>query len=92
LFELQADNRQQALVEFVTVVHDAHGKTVVTKSDVLKTSLTPQTFVQVMSSSLAVRQKLDLAAGKYLLRIGVRDAKSNLIGTLIAHVEVPAPD
>lgn len=91
LFESQSDNRQQAHLEFVTVVHDTRGKTVTKKSDVLTTSLTSQTFAQVMASSLAVRQKFDLPAGKYLLRVAVRDAKTNLIGTLIASVEVVPP-
>jgi len=39
---------------------------------------------------LIVRQKFDLSSGKYVLCIGVRDMKSNLIGSLTAPVEVPA--
>jgi VWFA-related protein len=88
MFEPQADNLQESYVEFITVVHDAQGKTVVTKSDLLKTNATAQTYAKIMSGSLAIRQKFNLMPGKYLIRIGVRDAKSNLIGTLTAKVEV----
>ena len=91
LFEPQPGNRQQGQLEFATIVLDANGKPVTSKSDILKTELTPQTFVQVMSGSLVVRQKFDLPPGKYLLRIGVRDLQSNLIGTLTAKVEFAAP-
>lgn len=90
VFEQQADHRHHAKVEFVTVVQDAKGKKVLVKVDVLNTNLTTETFTKVMASSLAVREKFDLAAGKYVLCIGVRDLKSNLIGSLTAPVEVPA--
>jgi hypothetical protein len=54
----------------------------------LKTNLRPETFQKVMAS-LNVRQRVDLAPGKYLLKVGARDVKSNMIGTLTAPVEVP---
>lgn len=90
LFKAQPNGRHQSRLQFVTVVRDAKDKTVTTKFDTLDTNLTPQTFAKVMASSLAVRQKFDLAAGKYLLRVGVRDAKSNFVGTLTAPVEIAA--
>ena len=90
VFEQQTDHLHHAKVEFVTVVQDAKGKKVLVKVDVLNTNLTTETFAKVMASSLAVREKFDLAAGKYVLIIGVRDMKSNLIGSLTAPVEVPA--
>ena len=73
----------------MTIVLDANGKPVTSKLDILNTNLTPQTFAEVMATRLSVRQLFDLHAGKYLLRIGVRDLKSNLIGTVLAKVEVP---
>ncbi|MGC2694401.1 MAG: VWA domain-containing protein, partial [Candidatus Angelobacter sp.] len=90
VFEPQANDRQQGKLEFATIVIDANGKPVTSKSDILDTELTPQTFAQVMGGSLVVRQRFDLPPGSYLLRIGVRDLKSNLIGTLTAKVEFVA--
>ena len=90
VFEEKGD-RHQSRLEFVTVVRDAAGKNVSVKVDVLNSDLTPETLAKVMASNLAVRQKFDLAAGKYVLCIGVRDLKSNLIGSLTAPLEVPSP-
>ena len=73
------------------MVQDATGKKVRVKVDVLNSDLTPETFAKVMASSLAIREKFDLPAGKYMLSIGVRDMKTNLIGSLAAPVEVPSP-
>ena len=87
----EKDRRHHSKLEFVTVIQDAKGKKIRVKVDVLKSDLTPETFAKVMASSLAVREKFDLAAGKYMLCIGVRDMKSNLIGSLTAPVEVPSP-
>lgn len=90
-FESQAaSDRQEAKLEFATAVIDVNGKLVTSKSDILNTELTPRTYNQVMSGSLVVQQKFDLSPGKYLLRSGVYDLKSHLIGTLTAKVEVPA--
>jgi len=91
IFEPQMNNRQAGQVEFATIVLDVNGKPVTSKSDILNTELTPETFNKVMSGSLVVRQKFALNPGKYLIRVGVRDLKSTTFGTLIARVDVPAP-
>ena len=88
VFDIEPNQRQAAELEFVTAVLDATGKLIVIKRDSLKTNLTPETFQKVMASSLSIRQKIYLVPGKYLLKIGARDVKSNLIGTLNARVEV----
>jgi VWFA-related protein len=90
VFEPQPSNRAQGQLEFATIVIDANGKPVTSKSDILNTDLTAQTYTQVMKANLIVRQRFELPPGSYLLRIGVRDLKSNLIGTLVAKVEVPS--
>ena len=91
VFEDPGDHRRHAKLEFVTVVQDAKGKKISVKVDTLNTNLSAESFAKVMASSLAVREKFDLAAGKYTLCIGVRDMKSNLIGSLTAPVDVPLP-
>jgi hypothetical protein len=88
LFTPQANGFQQSELKFITVVWDEKGKPVTTKSDTLTANLSPATFAEVMRTSLALRQKLDLTPGTYKLRVGVCDLKTNLIGTLTAHAEV----
>lgn len=88
IFEPQGNNRQRGEVEFATIVLNADGKPLTSKSDILNTELTPETFARVMSGSLVVRQTFDLTPGRYLLRMGVRDLKSNLFGTLTARVDM----
>jgi VWFA-related protein len=90
VFEPQPNSRAQGQLEFTTIVIDANGKPVTSKSGILNTDLTPQTYAEVMKTNLVVREKFDLPAGTYLLRIGVRDLKSNIMGTVMAKVEVPA--
>jgi len=90
IFEPRPNNRQEGQLEFATIVIDANGKPLTSKSNTLNTELTPETFARVMKGNLIVRQEFDLAPGSYLLRIGVHDMKSNQIGTLTAKVEVAA--
>jgi VWFA-related protein len=90
IFDPQPNNRQEGKLEFATIVIDANGKPLTSKSDILNTELTPETFARVMNGTLVMRHKFDLPAGNYLLRVGVRDMKSNAFGTLIAKVQIAA--
>ncbi|HET9183215.1 MAG TPA: VWA domain-containing protein [Candidatus Angelobacter sp.] len=90
IFDAGPDNHRQGELEVFTAVLDSKGKFVTNKLDTLKTNLPPDTFAKVMASSLAVRQEFDLSPGKYLLKVGARDVKSNLFGTVTAEVDVPA--
>ena len=87
-FELEGEQREAGEVEFATIVLDEKGKPVASKSNILKTYLTPETFKKVMSGSLVVQQKFDLSPGRYLLRVGVQDLRSEQVGTTTARVEV----
>ncbi len=60
-----------------------------TNADLLSTQLKPETYRQVMTHGLRYRQTVNLPPGKYVLKMGVRDHRSNAIGTLVAKVEVP---
>ncbi|HLJ86587.1 MAG TPA: VWA domain-containing protein [Candidatus Angelobacter sp.] len=88
-FDLQADHLRHAKVDFVILAFDGKGKVVASKTDTLTASLRPDTFDAVMTSHLPFEQHVNLAPGKYRLRIGVRDQRNNLIGTVLADVEVP---
>ena len=79
-----------AEIDFISVAFDSKGKKQVTnQSETMNANLKPTTYADVMKYGLRMRQKLDLAPGKYLLRFGVRDIRSNLIGTTTAALEVP---
>jgi len=43
-----------------------------------------------MQRSFPCRQSFEVAPGEYLLRLGVRDARTGLVGTLNAPLTVPA--
>jgi VWFA-related protein len=80
-----------AQIDFVSIAFDSKGKKqVANQSDTMDANLKPNTYAEVLKYGLRMRQKLDLAPGKYLLKFGVRDTHSNLIGTATAPVDVPA--
>lgn len=81
---------EHAEIEFLTRIYDLKGKAVgSTNSDLITTQLKPETYKQVMTHGLRYRQTVNLPPGKYVLKMGVRDHRSNAIGTLVARVEVP---
>lgn len=92
LFQAQGE-LQHAQVDFVTCVYDAKGKAVGTpRTDLLTTQLHPATYAEVMKQGLRFRQTMTLPPGKYVLKFGVWDQQSNMIGTLVAKLEVPAAE
>jgi hypothetical protein len=54
-------------------------------------ALKPDEYKRVMEKSFPCRQSFDLAPGQYLFRLGVRDTRTGLIGTLDAPVTIPPP-
>lgn len=91
IFLPQANERQEGQLQFATIVLDGNGNPVTSKANLLNAAMNPQTYAQIMKRSLVVGQTFDLSPGKYLLRVGVYDLNSHLMGTLTAKAEVPAP-
>lgn len=89
LFESPGDNLQHAKVDFFTYAFDKKGKLAASATDTVTTALKPDTYAAIMASRLEFTQKLTLAPGKYTLKIGLRDVKTRLIGTVTASIEVP---
>ena len=88
-FEPQGE-LQHAELEFVTRIFDMKGKAVgETQAATITADLKPATYKDVMAHGLRYHQAMNLPPGKYVLKMGVRDHKSNMIGTLVAKVEVP---
>lgn len=52
--------------------------------------LRPEAYVKVISGFLPCQEQIELPAGDYFLRLGVRDNTTGLIGTATARVTVPA--
>lgn len=81
---------EHAEIEFLTRIYDVKGKPIgSTNADLVSTQLKPETYKQVMTHGLRYHQAVSLPPGKYVLKMGVRDHRSNAIGTLVAKVEVP---
>lgn len=81
---------EHAELEFVTRIFDTKGKAIgETQAATVRADLKPATYKEVMVHGLRYHQAMNLPPGKYVLKLGVRDHKSNLIGTLAAKVEVP---
>ena len=81
---------EHAEIEFLTRIYDLKGKPVgSTNADLISTQLKPETYKQVMTHGLRYHQTVNLPPGKYVLKMGIRDHRSNAIGTLVAKVEVP---
>ena len=79
-----------AKIDFISIAFDSKGKKqIADQLETMDANLKPNTYADVMKYGLRMRQKLNLAPGRYLLKFGVRDTHSNLIGTATAPVEVP---
>jgi hypothetical protein len=99
-FELQNDGLQHASVDCAVIVYSMKGESVQTLSNTTLAALKPEDYTKVMQRSFPCRQTVELAPGEYRLRLGVRDARTGLVGTLNAPLTVsatassaqPAPD
>jgi hypothetical protein len=86
----QLDNTQHAEIHFVVRAFDPDDKLVESDSKVVQMDLKPQTFAEMLQSgSLGFNQKIKLPPGDYLLKVGLRDVRSNLMGTISARIIVP---
>jgi VWFA-related protein len=93
-FESKPDGLEHATVA-CAVQAFAKGKSIKIWASTVNASLKPETFKKVMQSRFPCHQTIDLPAGSYVLRLGVRDENTGLLGTANAKVTVaqnaPAP-
>jgi VWFA-related protein len=88
-FESTADGLQQASVECVAQAYSAEGKLIKTQASASNDALRMETFKSVMQQNrLRCQVLMDLPAGRYRLRLGVRDNRTGLLGTANAHLTV----
>ena len=88
IFETDSQGLHHAKVECAVSAFTTHGKYVKGVSGSVDAALKPETFNKVMRSIFPCQQYIDLPAGSYLLRIGVRDGSTGLMGTTNAKVTV----
>ncbi len=87
-FDQQADGLQHATVECTVQAYSVKGKLVRGESSTIKAALKPETYARVMHESFPCQQSIELPAGNYFLRLGVRDDNTGLVGTTNAKVAV----
>ena len=90
-FEAENDGLQHASVQCVVQAFTDKGKQIKTEATTITAALKPDTFKKIIQqSSFPCQQPIDLPAGTYLLRLGVRDNHTGLIGTANAKVTIAA--
>jgi VWFA-related protein len=88
-FTPASDGRRSAEFACATMAYTA--KNVVAKQEIssVRATLTPEEFARVDRGVVACHNKLALKSGTYMLKFGVVDASSGLMGTTSAKVVVP---
>lgn len=90
-FDKQEDGSQRAIVDCAVQAYSEKGKLLKTEVSTMQMSLQPDTFGKVMRTVVPCHRYIDLAPGNYLLRLGVMDDRSALIGTITAKVTINSP-
>lgn len=90
-FEHQQDGLQHATVDCAVQAYNEKGKLIKTDANTLSVALDSQAFNQAMQSYLLAHVTIDLPPGPYLLRLGVMDEHTGLIGTTNARVTIGSP-
>ncbi|HLQ51414.1 MAG TPA: VWA domain-containing protein, partial [Terriglobales bacterium] len=83
------DGAEHADVECVVQAYNEKGKPVNVSGNTVKAAMNPETYKKVLQGGFPCRSEIALPEGSYLLRLGVRDSRTGLIGTANAKVDVP---
>ncbi|HEY6971484.1 MAG TPA: VWA domain-containing protein [Candidatus Angelobacter sp.] len=87
-FAKKDDGLQHAIVDCAVQAYTEKGKLIKTEVTTLTMALKPETFNRVMQTIVPCQRYIDLAPGNYLLRLGVMDDSTSLIGTTNARVTI----
>jgi VWFA-related protein len=79
----------QNQLEVTALAYDEKGKLADSKPMTLKLDLRPQTRDAVEKNGFRLTTRLQLAPGRYQLRIGGREANGGLVGSVLNDLEVP---
>jgi len=89
-FENQENGVHHATVDCGVQVYSEKGNPVKAEIATFDAALRPETFKKTMQNGFLCQQLVDLPSGNYILRLGVIDDHSGLIGTTNARIAVPA--
>ncbi|MCI0486853.1 MAG: VWA domain-containing protein [Blastocatellia bacterium] len=89
---IEQNGRHRLELEVATVVYDRTGKAIDTHSDDVRGELLPERFEIARQTGYNYSRRLTLKPGLYHIRVGVREAESERVGTAKAWVDVPKPD
>lgn len=84
----QEDGVQHAAVDCAIAAYSKKGEPVRAEGGTANAALKPEQFSAIMSSFFPCQRQLALPPGDYILRLGVRDNHTGLIGTVNAAVTV----
>jgi len=90
-FDKQDDGLEHAMVDCAVQAYTEKGKLLKTEVSAVKISLSAENFPKVMKTIVPCQRAIDLAPGNYLLRLGVMDERTTLIGTTTAKVTINPP-
>jgi VWFA-related protein len=76
-------------LEVLSIATDAKGKSFSTDRNTVNLNMKPDTANRVKATGFRVIQSLDLAPGRYLLRVAVRESNTRKAGMVTYDLEVP---
>lgn len=76
-------------LEVLSIATDDKGKTFSTDRNTVNLNMRPETANRVKATGFRVIQSLDLAPGRYLLRVAVREGNTRQAGMVTYDLEVP---
>jgi len=88
-FTQKDDGLHHAQVSCAVVVYSEKGSFVKQEANNLNATLKPENYQKLMQQYFPCQKTVDLRSGKYILKLGVVDRVTNLIGTTTAKVTVP---
>lgn len=89
-FERKENGLQHANLDYAVEVYSEKGKPIKTDVSSIEMALPPEQFKQVLRSGFPYQKTFDLPPGNYILRLGIRDNRTGLIGSSTGKVNVSA--
>jgi VWFA-related protein len=82
------DGAEHADIECVVEAFNEKGKPMNSSGSTVNAAMNPETYKKVQQAGFPCRTEIALPEGNYLLRLGVRDLRTGLIGTANAKINV----
>ncbi len=91
-FEKQADGLQHASLDYAVQVYNLKGDPIKAEASSVTAALQPDIFDKVMQTGFPYQLRFDLPAGNYTLRLGVRDNRTGLMGSVTGKLAISAQE